>query len=128
MSDTPTPGEICWQDLTVENATALRDFYCATTGWTATEHAMGEYSDYCMNLPGSGKTIAGVCHARGSNAGIPPQWLIYIAVQNLDHSMEQCTTLGGEIVDGPRDMGGKRFCVIKDPAGAVAGLIESIDA
>jgi len=46
-----------------------------------------------------------------------------ITVADADASAAACVELGGELVDGPRDMGGYRFCVIRDPAGAVAGLI-----
>jgi len=51
---------------------------------------MGGYSDYLLLPPGSDEPIAGVCHARGSNADIPPQWLIYIAVQDVEVSAAEC--------------------------------------
>ncbi len=118
-------GEVTWFDLAVPDATKLRDFYQKVVGWTSTDVEMGGYQDYCMNDPSTGKTIAGVCHARGVNEGLPPQWLIYINVANLDESMAQCKMLGGSVVYGPRDMGSYgRMCVIRDPAGAVAGLME----
>ena len=40
---------------------------------------MGGYSDHLMSLSQSGKAVAGLCYARGSNADLPPQWLVYIA-------------------------------------------------
>ena len=122
MSSSPSAGSLCWQDLTVENATAIRDFYAAVTGWTPEPHDMGDYQDFVMNNA-AGEGVAGICHARGINANVPPQWLIYIKVDDLDHCVAQCRERGGEVVDGPRDMGGHRFCVIRDPAGAVAALI-----
>lgn len=118
-------GEVNWFDLAVPDATKVRDFYQKVVGWTSTDVEMGGYQDYCMNEPATGKTIAGVCHARGVNEGLPPQWLIYINVVNLDESMAQCKMHGGSVVYGPRDMGSYgRMCVIRDPAGAVAGLME----
>ena len=118
-------GQVCWRDLTVENAAEVRDFYQAVTGWSSTGQSMGDYEDYNMNRPGDGETVAGICHARGSNANIPPQWLIYIVVEDVDQSAVKCRELGGEVIDGPRDMGQSRFCIIKDPAGAVAALIQN---
>ena len=49
-------------------------------------------------------------------------------VQNIDvaKSIEKCEKLGGEVIDGPRRMGNQRFCVIKDPSGAVLGLLSEI--
>ena len=52
------PGEIVWCDLTIPHAETVRDFYRAVIGWTVTELDMGEYSDYCMNTPHDGKTVA----------------------------------------------------------------------
>ena len=67
---------------------------------------------------------AGVCHARGTNKGLPPVWMIYIVVEDLDASVDACRANGGELVAGPRSMGGDRYCVIRDPAGAVAALYQ----
>lgn len=125
MSETtkPKPGTIGWSDLTVPNADEVRDFYAAVTGWQPQPLSMGDYSDYVMTTP-DGKGVAGVCHARGTNAGLPSQWLIYITVEDVDESIRQCEQRGGKVIAGPRELGEYgRFCVIQDPAGAVAGLI-----
>ncbi len=126
MSGTPRPGTVTWQDLTVPDAAALRDFYAAVVGWTAQPVRMGEYADFTMHA--DGEAIAGVCHARGGNADLPPQWLIYITVDDLDHSIEECQRLGGAVIAAPRGLAGGRFCVIRDPAGAVCALYQPPDA
>jgi hypothetical protein len=126
MSTTPKPGTITWQDLTVGDAEALRDFYAAVVGWTAEPVKMGDYADFTMKA--DGEAIAGVCHARGGNADLPPQWLVYITVDDLDHSMDECVRLGGAIIAAPRGLAGGRFCVIRDPAGAVCALYQPPDA
>ena len=60
-----------------------------------------------------------------SHADLPPQWLIYITVANVEKSAEQCVALGGKVLAGPRPMGDHgRVAVIQDPAGAVAALFE----
>ena len=119
----PSPGQIVWHDLTIPNAEEVRDFYARVVGWTHQALSMGEYDDYLMNMPDSGETAAGVCHTRGPNAKIPPQWLVYFAVANVDESIRSCQAMGGEVVDGPRKMGDQFFCVVRDPAGAVCALI-----
>jgi predicted enzyme related to lactoylglutathione lyase len=127
MSDDSKPavGSIGWIDLTVEDAPGVRDFYARVVGWKPQAVPMGEYDDFNMTLPESGTPAAGVCHHRGSNVGIPPQWMIYITVADLDASVVACREGGGEVVYGPKDMGSHgRFCVIRDPAGAVAGLFQ----
>jgi hypothetical protein len=63
------------------------------------------------------------------NASLPPQWLIYITVANVDISAATCLELGGKVLVDPKDMGGYgRYCVIQDPAGAVAALFAPADA
>jgi len=117
-------GKITWTDLTVPNADVVRDFYSAVVGWRAEPVDMGGYADYGMLPPDAQGAAAGICHARGVNEGIPGQWLPYIHVADLDESLRRCRELGGEILHGPRDMGSfGQFCVIRDPAGACAGLM-----
>jgi predicted enzyme related to lactoylglutathione lyase len=121
----PAIGQISWVDLTVPNATAVRDFYKQVTGWTPTTFSMGDHDDYCMNPPGAEKPVAGICHALGENAGLPPVWLIYITVADLDESLRHCTASGGKLRMAARSIPGMgRFCVIEDPAGAVAALFQ----
>ena len=117
-------GKVAWRDLTVPDAVEIRDFYKGVVGWESSAVEMDDYSDFNMISPSDGEAAAGICHARGTNAGLPPQWLIYIIVADADASAEKCTQLGGEIVSPPRAMGGGRFCVIRDPAGAVCALYQ----
>lgn len=118
------PGTIGWIDLTVDDADGLRDFYSSVTGWTPENIGMGDYSDYVMKAPGIDKGVAGICHARGPNSGMPPQWMIYITVEDIDRSISNCLAGGGKVVFGPKNYGDKwRYCVIQDPAGASAALI-----
>ncbi|MBD3161157.1 MAG: VOC family protein [Candidatus Eisenbacteria bacterium] len=126
MNDKPRPGigTIGWLDLTVPDAEAVRDFYGAVVGWSPEPVSMGEYDDYSMTIPDAGP-IAGICHARGVNASMPPQWIAYFIVDDLDRSIRECTDRGGKIRVPPRGGAGEgRFCVIEDPAGAVAALYE----
>ena len=125
-------GAISWFDLTVPNAEEVRDFYSNVTGWTYSnvdmsienENGKEKYEDYCMNKPLDGTTVAGICHSKGSNANLPPQWMMYISVENVERSVKVALKKGGKIMDGPRKMGNMNFCVIQDPAGACCALIE----
>ena len=124
MTQSPAQGSIGWTDLTVPEAETVRDFYAAVTGWTPSPVSMGDYSDYTMS-DASGNAVAGVCHSRGANANVPAAWLIYIVVSDLAASLAECARLGGRVLDGPRTVGGGRFAVIRDPAGAVAALYQA---
>lgn len=125
MSEERKPiGSVGWFDVTIPNATELRDFYEAVVGWKPQSLSMGEYDDFVMLRP-DGEAAAGVCHARGANAALPPQWLAYVIVADLDASIIACERGGGTVIVPQRKMGDTaRFCVIRDPAGAVIGLYQ----
>jgi len=118
-----TIGGIEWCDLTVDDAENVKDFYCRVVGWSSSTASMGEYDDFSINLPKSGDTVAGICHARGDNSDMPAQWLMYVRVRNVTDSAEKCKALGGTVLDGPRAMGSSQVCVIQDPEGAVLALV-----
>ena len=116
-------GAIEWVDLTVENAQEVRDFYREVVGWQPSPVPMGAYDDFNMNAPATGKAVAGICHARGANADLPALWLVYIRVDDVDKSAARCVALGGSVISGPKGSESQgRYCVIQDPAGAVAAL------
>ena len=119
-------GSIVWTDLTVDNAEEVRDFYSKVVGWKHQDISMGEYNDYVMtpNVGDGGAT--GICHARGNNAKIPAQWMIYVSVEDVAASVKSCIDNGGKVLDGPRKLGENDFAVIQDPAGAVMGIITDI--
>jgi len=121
----PEVGTITWRDLTVKDAGKVRDFYKKVVGWKSSAASMGSYDDYCMISPKSGETVAGICHARGPNKGLPAQWLMYIQVANMKKSLEAVKKLGGKILHGPRDPGCGSMTVIRDPAGAVSMLYQA---
>lgn len=116
-------GRIGWIDLTVDDADVVRDFYRDVVGFETSTVAMGDYDDYCLHPPGS-DPVAGVCHARGGNVGLPPVWLVYFTVEDLDTALAACRARGGEIVVGPKSTGEARYAVVRDPAGAASALFQ----
>lgn len=117
-------GKIGWIDMTVENALEVRDFYEAVVGLKAEDVSMGDYSDFNMTMPSSGTPVCGVCHARGSNADLPSEWLVYFVVADVAASAAACKARGGKLLVPPRALTGSRFCVIEDPGGATAALYQ----
>ena len=121
---TDDTGKIGWIDMTVEDAEGVKDFYAAVTGLVPEAVSMGDYADFNMTLPASGTPVAGICHARGGNADIPPGWLIYITVDDVDASVAEARERGGKILVEPRGLAGGRFAVIEDPAGGMAAVYQ----
>lgn len=117
-------GYVGWMDLTVDDATSIRDFYASVVGFTHTSIAMGDYDDYCMNSPADGETVVGICHRKAMNANIPPMWLVYFNVANLQQSLDNVLSQGGKILSGPNAYGDSSYAIIQDPAGACCTLFQ----
>ncbi|MEO0568088.1 MAG: VOC family protein [Pseudomonadota bacterium] len=112
-------GKPIWHDLTVDDPERLRPFYEAVCNWQTSEHDMGDYADFDVSTQEGGR-VAGLCHARDSNAALPPVWLMYVAVPSLKDALAQVKAHGGEVVDERHGS----FAVIRDPAGAHLALLE----
>lgn len=116
-------GSIGWIDLTVTNASEVKDFYAEVIGWKPEGLSMGDYEDFNMTIDGEPRT--GICHKKGPNANIPSQWMIYINVADMSASTQAVEKLGGKLLSEIKSMGGYgKFCIIEDPAGAVCTLFE----
>jgi predicted enzyme related to lactoylglutathione lyase len=113
-------GTVGWVDLTVADAPKLRDFYSAVVGWTPSPVKMGDYEDFNMNVPGRALPAAGVCHARGHNAGLPAQWIMYVWVKDVVASVAACERLGGKVVHRVS----ATCAVLEDPAGAIMAVMQ----
>lgn len=127
MSDIPKVGTAGWMDLTVPDAPRVRAFYEKVVGWTSVPIDMGGYEDHCMMPPGAKEgdmPTGGVCHARGTNADLPPVWIVYFIVEDLDASVREVEANGGALIRPVKSMGAARYAVIKDPAGAVCALYQ----
>jgi uncharacterized protein len=119
-------GRIYWLDLTVSDASTTRDFYRQVVGWSVhnveIQHGDDRYADYNM-LAEHGKPAAGVCHARGANAGRPPVWMIYLPVGDLAESLRRVEEEGGRIIKAMQGEAGEyAYAAVRDPVGACFAL------
>jgi predicted enzyme related to lactoylglutathione lyase len=125
--DAAPMGRIAWLDLTVAGASPTRDFYQQVIGWAVQHVEMEEggerYADYTM-LGDDGTPAAGVCHARGANAGLPPVWMIYLPVADLAESLRRVQEEGGTVVKVMYGKDGEYvYVAIQDPVGAYLALM-----
>lgn len=119
-------GQIVWSDLTVDNPTELKEFYKEIFGWT--EHAVAmkdgeeEYADYAMMLDAE-TPAGGICTNRGQNQGIPPQWIVYVNVENVEESLAKCLALGGKLLkESKKKDSSLQYVIVQDPQGSVFGM------
>lgn len=125
MEDGKTiPGTILSADLTVARTEQVRDFYEQVVGWKHTGLSMGSYDDYVM-AGADGEPVAGICHPEGENAALPPVWLVYFSVENLQASLEACRKLGGRVHYEPKaPVGSNSYAVIEYPQGAYCAIAQ----
>ncbi len=123
----PQTGTICWNELMTRDAAAAKKFYGELLGWTFKEDSSSGMAYTMFTPPGAERPIGGLMQMAGPQfQGVPPHWLSYILVDNVDQRAQRCTKLGGQIKLPPTDIPKiGRFCVIQDPTGAVIALFQS---
>lgn len=113
------PGTFCWIELATSDALAAKAFYSELFGWTANEIPMGEGGAIYTIFQKDGADCAAMFQITESMVGLRPNWLSYVAVDDLDAVTEQAKTLGGNLVNGPFEVfDSGRMSVLTDPHGA----------
>jgi predicted enzyme related to lactoylglutathione lyase len=126
-SDAASVGRIAWLDLTVPDATATQEFYRHVVGWpvqpVAMEDGGQQYADYTA-LREDGAPAAGVCHARGMNADLPPVWMLYLPVGDLAESLRRVAEEGGKVLKALQGADGAYvYAAVQDPVGVSFALM-----
>jgi uncharacterized protein len=118
------PGTFCWPELSTTDQAGAKKFYTGLFGWGSTDQPMGPDSVYTMFTLNGKELGAAASMEPGVRAqGVPPHWLSYIAVANVDQTLEKAKSLGGNVLAGPFDVfDAGRMAVVQDPTGAVFGL------
>jgi predicted enzyme related to lactoylglutathione lyase len=118
----PQPGLFVWDELHTTDQAAAGKFYGSLFGWTG-KVGEGDPMKYWHWMNG-GKDIGGMLTLQQPN--IPPHWLAYIGVADVDGSTKKVRDLGGKVLMEPMDVPkvGK-FSVVQDPTGAAFSLFRS---
>ena len=120
-------GDFIWYELLTPDQDAARSFYEKVVGWTIDKSADNEM-DYRMINSASGP-IAGsmTLTADMQSGGMPPCWLGYIAVDNVDDVVEATTAAGGAVHMEPHDLDGVgRIAFLADPSGALFYVMKPV--
>lgn len=120
MSDDTPRGRFVWHELSTSDPEKAQAFYTALIGWSAVP-VEGSAQSYTMFMNGE-TPIAGLMKLPpdAEAAGIPPNWLGYVAVPDVDATTAQATELGATVLMPPMDIPNMgRFSVIQDPQGPV---------
>jgi uncharacterized protein len=114
-------GSFTWAELDTRDVEGAKRFYEAVFGWGAdtTEGEM-TYTEFKLG----GESIGGMMDMPPMvPAEVPPYWLVYFQVADVDAAAARVGELGGSVMAPPMDFPGGRFAVVADPQGAVFGLM-----
>jgi len=115
---TGEPGALIWTELQTNDTAASEEFYGTVFGWTAqtTDMPTGPYTSYML-----GDTpVAGMMEIRPEWGPVPPNWSIYLGVEDCDAALEKAVALGATAAMEPMDVPeAGRFVMLADPQGAM---------
>lgn len=119
-----------WNELATPDPEGSATFYGSVLGWTMTKGPVpgDESQEYCIFHNADGMA-AGMMKMIGPMwEGIPPHWLSYITVDDVDAACEAAKTSGGTIANGPFDIPTVgRMAVVIDPFGATFAMMTPVE-
>ena len=114
-------GSFCWIELHTTDQPGAKSFYSSLFGWEPQDMPMGPADVYTFFNLGD-RTVAAGCTLRPEerSQGMPPYWMIYIAIENADVAVTKAQQLGGKALGPAFDvMDAGRMAIIQDPTGAI---------
>lgn len=120
--DPSKSGEFCWNELVTSDSQSAFKFYTQLFGWKIIrEMDMGAMGTYRVFGIGD-KEMGGLMNIP-QGASMPPSWIYYTEISDLDAALARAKKRGATVMNGPMDVpGGGRVAQLKDPQGAAFAL------
>jgi uncharacterized protein len=112
------PGALVWNELGSPDLAASSAFYSGLFGWNIAPFE-GSPEPY-LSIKNGEANNGGMREL--SQAGVPPHWLVYFGVEDIDGALARVNELGGTKMAGPIDIQIAKIAVVQDPQGAVFAL------
>lgn len=120
-------SRVVWHDLMTTDVAGSLAFYSALFGWERRPWEVGSGMTYDMLYAGE-SGIGGMVPLE-AGAGVPPHWIAYISVPDVDAACATADRTGGTTCVPPTDIPTVgRFAVVEDPTGAVFSPFTSTSA
>jgi hypothetical protein len=118
-------GSFVWYELMTREVGAAKKFYGSVVGWTAQDMPM---PGMIYTIVSMGATQVGGMMTMPKEAaagGMPPSWVSYVHVDDVDAAASKVQALGGKVCVAPTDIPGVgRFSSVMDPQGAAFNLFK----
>lgn len=118
-------GALSWCELMTPDVARAAEFYGALFAWEI-QHGDGDQKSpgRYAELAHKGHAIAGLMAIGTAHKSVPAHWLVYFSVDDCDRSVAAAEASGGKALVPPTAVaGGETFAILRDPHGAVFGLI-----
>ncbi|HET6372697.1 MAG TPA: VOC family protein [Candidatus Polarisedimenticolia bacterium] len=121
-------GDFCWYELGTNDIDGAKRFYTSLFGWTTNDVPMGQMGIYSL-FQHDGQDLGGMYKLEGPQfAGVPPNWAVYVAVDDVDADTAKARSLGATVLNEPMDVPNVgRISTIKDSQGAVISMYQAGD-
>jgi predicted enzyme related to lactoylglutathione lyase len=121
MPSTPPEGaEFCWETVSAVDVDRAQAFYTAVFGWQTSPGPGGQGVVF-----GTGPEPMDMVADLQEAHNIPPSWLAYVVVPDVDAAAAQATSLGAVVLASNIAVPGVgTITVIRDPVGAHIGLFQ----
>ncbi|MEU7056105.1 VOC family protein [Streptomyces sp. NPDC046197] len=115
------PGSLGWVELATRDIKRARDFYTEVFGWSV--NASEWYTQWGMH----GGEFGGMTRIGDRYPpDMPPHWLPYFAVEDVDATTGVAVTAGARTLLEPSSVAdGPRIAVLRDPQGAAFGVYQA---
>ncbi len=116
-------GDFIWYELMTSDPDGAAAFYGPLLGWT---FSSANQPDMDYRQFSHGSDMIGGCMKLPGGAPMPPMWLGYIRVDDVDKSTAQIRAAGGQVHMVPQDIPGVgRFALVADPQGVPFYIMRS---
>jgi len=118
--DKHPPGAFCWVELATTDQNAAKSFYGSLFGWAVRDLPMGSDDLYSIfQLEGRDTAAVYTLRTEQRSQGVPPHWMLYVAVSSADDAAGRAGQLGGKVLAPAFDVfDAGRMAVLQDPTGA----------
>ncbi|MGW0395481.1 VOC family protein [Streptomyces sp. NPDC003042] len=115
-------GALIWSELTTRDTDAAAAFYSAIlpiTTTPSTEEGGEGYTEFKVG----GRAVAGIMNMDKLPPGVPPHWMPYFHVDDVDSIQAATVRAGGSVLAPAFDMVAGRMAVLADPQGGGFSVI-----
>jgi predicted enzyme related to lactoylglutathione lyase len=117
-------GALIWNELSTADKDKAAAFYSAVLPVTTAPSQMPGAEEY-VEFQVGGRSIAGMMDLSSLPPGVPPHWMPYFYVDDVDSIQAAVVRAGGTVMAPAFDMAAGRMAVLADPQGGGFSVIRA---